>query len=155
MRLEVASLILIEIIFLQSLALALSVEITTGSGGNEGIKGASGKWLRDGSLVQVIKTFDGVKQPPSEDGKAAFPDELIATSEIGYNFPFSRDQGKIDLQIWINKGERIYVRAWDGRSRYGDSEVHTVKGIDGEVWNIGGKVNKPAFQVSKDASKAK
>ena len=43
---------LLILLVLQSSGMAVSVEMTTGGGGNEGIRASSGDWLKDGSLVQ-------------------------------------------------------------------------------------------------------
>ena len=156
MRVKKISFLAIILIFcVQNLSLAASIEITTGSKSNEGIKASSGRWLKNGSLVQFIRTGSGVPCPPDREGNPSSPDELISETEIGYNFPFTRDQGKFDFQVWAGGEEKIYVRAWDGKERYGDSEVYTVEGINGEIWNIGGEENKPAFRTEKKVSKVK
>jgi len=134
-------------------AFAASIEITTGSQNNEGIQGNSGARLRNGSVVQIIKAAGNIPNPPDKYGKPSSGDTLISEAVIGHNFPFNPDQGKFDVQVWASGGDRIYVRAWDSMQaglgkRFGESSVYTVKGFDGEVWNIGGKVNSSAFKTS-------
>jgi hypothetical protein len=148
-------LVLLLMISLQGVALASSVEITTGGKLEEGVRNRHGGWLKDGSLVQIIKTPSGVPAPPQPSGKPAPPEELINETEIGYNFPFNRDQGKFDFQIWAGGNDKIYVRAWDGSDRYGDSEVYTVRGENVEVWNLRGDVNDPAFNTTNSLEKLK
>jgi hypothetical protein len=125
--------IIILIFAIQSMCHAVSVEITTGGGGNEGIKASSGDWLKDGSRIQILR---------------ANSDELVSTLASGYNFPFDKNKGKFDYQVWAEAGERIYVRAWDETGRYGDSETYVVKGIEGEVWNLAGENGGPAAQIN-------
>ncbi len=146
------SLLLVPVVlalFSQGAVLADSVEITTGSGPHEGILGPSGEPLRNGSLIQVIRAGGDHPQPPDAADAPSPPDELLATTEAGFNFPFSKDQGKFDCQVWADAGERVYVRAWSGVISYGDSEVYTVKGRKGEIWNLGGRADSPAMSVKE------
>ncbi len=137
----------VVLIIFEGLAAASLLEVTTGGKQGEGIAGISGGPLKDKSLVQIIRTKDGSPKPPDKLRNPIPPDELINSTETGYNFPFNRDEGKFDFQVWANGGEKIYVRAWEDQLVYGDSELYTVSGVNGEIWNIGGEEGKPAFNV--------
>jgi|GEM_PF-2389035 len=141
-------------ILLSSQALAVSLEITTGSGRNEGIKNANGQWLRDGSIIQVIKAAGEEPNLPNADGVPQGGDVLIGEISSGHNFPFNPDEGKFDDQVVVAAGEKIFVRAFDSNelssaSSYGDSEVYVVKGNEGEYWNIREGSDSSAFRLSR------
>lgn len=155
MKTKVLILILVsQFFFMQVAAFGSALEITTGSNPEEGIKGHDGGWLKNKNLVQIIKAPDGRIKEPDASGKPTAPNELISQTEIGYNFPFNRDQGKFDFQAWANGSDKIFIRAWDGKY-YGDSEVYTVGGADGEIWDIGGDENKASFVTSKRITEPK
>jgi len=144
--------ILIMSLLLSGTAVAASIEITTGSGPDEGVRDSGGGWLKDGCLVQVILARGGIVHPPGASGDPAHGDKLLLVSQVGYNFPFSRDEGKFDVQISAGGGDVIYVRAWNGPTagqseRYGNSSTYNVRGFDGEMWNISEATNEPAFEV--------
>ena len=142
-------LIIFLVLAVQSMCHAVSVEITTGGGGDEGIKASSGDWLKDASLVQVLSSKGGGPGSPQMNKSPSYPDEIVATLASGYNFPFDKNKGKFDFQIWAEAGDKIYVRAWDEKDEYGDSEIYVVKGVEGEVWNLAGENSGPALYIDK------
>lgn len=154
MRIKYCAAIIFFMLFLEAHVFAFSLEITTGSGRLEGVKDSSGQWLKDGSLVQVIRTKDGIIYEISSREAATPFEEVVATTEVGNNFPFNRNMGKFDTQVWLNASDKIYVRAWNGRdsktaTECGESGVFSPKGFDGEVWNINGKTDVPAIVLRK------
>jgi len=139
----------------QSIALAASIEITTGSGKHNGITDSAGRWLKNGCLVQVIQAGGGVIHPPSPNGEPAGGDLLLGTTEVGYNFPFDPNEGKFDTQVWVaGAGVGIFVRAWNAADpvkamEWGDSRIFFVKGVDGELVRMGSEGDSPAIVLKK------
>ncbi len=146
-------LMLLVLKFMQGIAFGYSLEITTGSGTNEGIVDKNGKWVRSKSVVQIISAYGGESHSPDNEGKPSGGDKLICETFTGYNFPFNLEEGKFDIQASVYKSKTFYVRVWNKDGDFGDSDLYVIQGFVNEIWNINGDINEPAIKIGQKLDK--